>query len=57
MDCITKIAVVEMTAAIWEYDPSLSDNHVLNSLLDVVVAVWTLAIKVCRPFLFASPET
>jgi len=56
MDCITKIAVVETTAAIWEYDPFLSDNRVLNSLLNVVGAVRTLAIKVRRPFLFASPE-
>ena len=56
MDRITKIAVVEMTAAIWEYDPSLSDNCVLNGSLDVVTAVQTLAIKVRHPFLFASPE-
>ena len=39
MDHITKIAAVETTTAIWEYDPSLPDNHVLNSSLDVVAAV------------------
>jgi len=51
MDRITKIAAVEMTTAIWEYDPSLPNNRVLNSLLDVVTAVQTLTIKV-HPFLF-----
>jgi len=50
MDCITKIAAVEMTTAIWEYNPSLPNNHMLNSSLDVVVAIWILAIKLC-PFL------
>jgi hypothetical protein len=44
---ITKIAAVEMTNAIWEYDPSLPDNHVLDGSLDVVAAICTLAIKVC----------
>jgi len=39
MDRITKIAAVETTTAIWEYDPSLPNNRVLNSLLDVVAAV------------------
>jgi hypothetical protein len=52
MDRITKIAVVETTAAIWEYDPSLPNNHVLNGSLDVVAAVRTLAIKVRHPVLF-----
>lgn len=51
MDRITKIAAVETTTIIWEYDPSLPDNHVLNGSLDVVTAVRTLAIKV-RPFFF-----
>jgi len=50
MDHITKIVAVETTTAIWEYDPSLPDNHVLNGSLDVVAAVRTLAIKV-HPFL------
>jgi hypothetical protein len=57
MDCITKIATVETTNAIWEYNPSLPDNHVLNSSLDVVAAIRTLAIKVPScPFSFPSPE-
>ena len=37
---------VETTSAIWEYDPTLSGNHVLGDSLDVVAAVRTLAIKV-----------
>ena len=44
---ITKIAVVETTTAIWEYDPSLPDNRLLNGSLDVIAAIRTLAIKVC----------
>jgi hypothetical protein len=44
---ITKIAAVETTNAIWEYDPSLPDNHVLNRSFDVVTAIHTLAIKAC----------
>ena len=43
---ITKITVVETTTAIWEYDPSLPDNRMLNSNLDVIAAIRTLAIKV-----------
>jgi len=56
MDRIMKIAAVEMTTAIWEYDPSLPDNRVLNGSLDVVAAVRMLAIKVPgQPLLFVSP--
>ena len=54
MDHITKIAAVETTTAIWEYDPSLPDNHMLNSLLDIVAAVRTLAIKVCLFLLLST---
>jgi len=43
---ITKIAVVETTTAIWEYDPTLADNRVLGGSLDVISAIRTLAIKV-----------
>ena len=45
MDHITKIAAVETTTAIWEYDPSLADNRMLNGSLDVIAAIRTLAIK------------
>jgi hypothetical protein len=47
---ITKIAAVETTTAIWEYDPLLPDNRVLNGSLDVIAAIRTLAIKVCLDF-------
>jgi hypothetical protein len=43
---ITKIAAVETTTAIWEYDPSLPDNRVLNGSLDVIAAIRMVAIKV-----------
>jgi hypothetical protein len=46
MTHITKIAAVETATAIWEYDPSLPDNRVLNGSLDVIAAIRTLAIKV-----------
>jgi len=39
MDHITKIVAVETMTAIWEYDPSLPNNHVLNGSLDIVVAI------------------
>ena len=47
MSHITKIAVVETTNAIWEYDPTDVDNRVLNGRLDVIAVIRTLAIKVC----------
>jgi hypothetical protein len=47
MKHITKIAAVETTSAIWEYDPVLPDNRLLNGSLDVIAAIRTLAIKVC----------
>jgi hypothetical protein len=43
---ITKIAAVETSTAIWEFDPSLADNRVLGGSLDVIAAIRTLAIKV-----------
>jgi hypothetical protein len=46
MGHITKIAVIENTNVIWEYDPELPNNCILGGSLDVVVAVRTLAIKV-----------
>jgi hypothetical protein len=48
MSHITKLAVVESTNAIWEYDPSDPDNRVLGGAgLDVIATIRTLAIKVC----------
>jgi hypothetical protein len=46
MTHITKIAAVETSMAIWEYDPSLPGNRVLNGSLDVIAAIRTIAIKV-----------
>ncbi|KAF8240351.1 hypothetical protein L208DRAFT_1214755, partial [Tricholoma matsutake] len=46
MTHITKIAAVETTTGIWEYDPSLPDNRVLNGSLDIIAAIRTLAIKI-----------
>lgn len=47
MSHITKIAVIENSNAIWEYDPELVGNRVLGGSLDVVAAIRTLAVKVC----------
>jgi hypothetical protein len=46
MSHITKIAAVETSTAIWEYDPQLPANRVLGGSLDVIATVRTLAIKV-----------
>ena len=46
MSHITKIATVENTTAIWEYDPNLPNNRVLGGSLDVIAAIRTIAIKV-----------
>jgi hypothetical protein len=46
MGCITKIAAVENANAIWEYDPSLPNNHILRGSLDVIAAIHTIAVKV-----------
>ena len=43
---ITKIAAVETTTAIWEYDPGLPDNQVLGGSLDVIAAIRTLVVKI-----------
>jgi hypothetical protein len=47
MSHITKLAAIETTTAIWEYDPSEPNNSVLGGGLDVVATIHTLAIKVC----------
>jgi hypothetical protein len=47
MSHITKLAVIETTNAIWEYNPSDNDNHVLGGGLDVIAMICTLSIKVC----------
>jgi hypothetical protein len=54
MSYITKIAAVESSTAIWEYDPSLPGNRVLSGSLDVISAIRTLAVKasIILPSLF-----
>ena len=39
MSHITKVAAVEATVAILEYNPSLPSNHIINSSLDVIMAI------------------
>ena len=39
MSVVTKIAHVETTTAIWEFDPTLPRNQVLGGSLDVVAAI------------------
>jgi hypothetical protein len=46
MSMITRIANVETSTAIWEFDPTDPNNRVLGNSLDVVAAVRTIAIKV-----------
>jgi len=46
MSHITKIAVIKTTNAIWEYNLTDPNNHVLNSKLDVIVVIRMLMIKV-----------
>ena len=45
---ITKIAAIENANAIWEYDPELPGNRMLEGSLDVVAAIRTLVVKVCH---------
>jgi hypothetical protein len=47
MKHITKIAAVETTTAIWEFDPEVPGNWILGGSLDVIAAIRTLAVKVC----------
>ena len=46
MSHITKLAAIETTTTIWEFDPSEPNNCVLGGGLDVIVTIHTLAIKV-----------
>ena len=46
MNVITHIAAVETTTAIWEYDPTLTNNRVMDNSLDIIATVRTLAIKI-----------
>src|SRR5713101_3799826 len=46
MGSITKVSAIENAQAIWEYDPTLDDNRVLGGSLDMIAAIWTIAIKI-----------
>jgi len=56
MSHIMKIAAVENLTAIWEYDPTCSNNCVLGGSLDVIATIHMLSIKVkmfqCLKFTF-----
>ena len=54
MQNITKIAAVENVTAIWEYDPTRTDNRVLGGSLDVITVIRTLAIKVTIQYLISQ---
>lgn len=43
---LTKTAAIENATAIWEYDPTLDNSHVLGGSLDVIAAIQTLVIKI-----------
>ncbi len=46
MSHITKVAAVETSTAIWEFDPTLPGNSVLNGNLDVIALIRTIAVKI-----------
>ena len=46
MSEVTRIGHIATSTAIWEFDPSLPSNRVMNHGLDVVAIVRTLAIKI-----------
>ena len=46
MSEVTQIAHIATSTAIWEFDPTLLGNRVMNNRLDVVAAIRTLAIKI-----------
>ena len=45
MGIITKVAAIENAQAIWEFNPTLVDNHMLGSSLDVIATIQTIAIN------------
>ena len=46
MSIITRLATIETMMAIWEYDPTLPQNRLLEGSIDVVAALWMLVIKI-----------
>ena len=54
MDHITKRAVADTAAAIWEYDPSLESNKVAGGRPDVLSVLRTIDVKVSLIFLTST---
>lgn len=52
MQHITKIAAIETTSAIWEFDPTLPDNCLLGNSLDVIAAIRTVAVNVRLEYIY-----
>ena len=46
MSHVTKIATMETASTILEYDLEADDNQILGGSVDVIVAIWMIAIKV-----------
>ena len=46
MSIITRLATIETTMAIWEYDPTLPQNRLLEGSIDVVATLRMLVIKI-----------
>ncbi|KAF8691619.1 hypothetical protein AX14_002750, partial [Amanita brunnescens Koide BX004] len=46
MSHVTKIATMETVSAILEYDLEADDNQILGRSVDVIAAIWTIAIKI-----------
>jgi hypothetical protein len=46
MDHITKHAVADLVAAIWEYNHSLESNKVAGGRPDMLSVLWTVDVKV-----------
>lgn len=45
LSAVTKISNVDTTTNIWEFDPTLPQNRMVNDSLDVITTIRTLAIK------------
>jgi hypothetical protein len=46
MSELTKVEHIATTTAIWEFDPTLPSNRILNDSPDVIAVIRTLAIKI-----------
>ena len=49
MKIVTKIAAVETSNAMWEYDPNDPSNNVVGGGMDVIAAIQTITTKVSYP--------